>query len=162
MRTFDETEKLIENYKGLQLSYDIGDNADSYNRLLHERNYVKVREALDEVGVLLDISNGTLSLSINSYKYVRVKNRMAGVRCKRVSNPDKIEDGVAAICHYSDIVYWMQIMTNAQICEKTGMKSATFYRHKKRMVESLYYKQLDKNKLSDIDYLESVPGNILF
>ena len=55
-----------------------------------------------------------------------------------------------------------QTMTDAQLCEKIDMKPATYYRHKKELKESDYYKTLDKNKLSDLNYLKSIPGDFMF
>lgn len=56
----------------------------------------------------------------------------------------------------------MQIMTDREIAERINMPIATFYRHKKIMKSSSYYKTLDKNKMDDLEYLKSVDGNLMF
>ena len=56
----------------------------------------------------------------------------------------------------------MQIMTDRETAERINMPIATFYRHKKIMKSSSYYKTLDKNKMDDLEYLKSVDGNLMF
>ena len=53
-------------------------------------------------------------------------------------------------------------MTDQQIADKIGMKIATYYRHKKKLRESKYFKELDQNRLDDREYLESLKGNLVF
>ena len=55
-----------------------------------------------------------------------------------------------------------QTMKDTEILETTGMTSATYYRHKKAMKESAYYKRLDKTKLNDAAYLKSIEGDTFF
>ena len=131
-----------------------------------------MEQALYDVEVSLKVENGTLTFCIMEEKYNRVKSRKAGRKRKIQADRTKKEtvkslydDSTyerAKIWRYSDGVYMMQTMTNQQICEKMEMKIATYYRHKKSMRESEYYKQLDRNKLCDKDYRENVPGNYAF
>ncbi len=53
-------------------------------------------------------------------------------------------------------------MKDQDIIEKIKMKPATFYRHKKEMKETEYYKSLDLNRLGDLEYLKSVKGDVMF
>ena len=53
-------------------------------------------------------------------------------------------------------------MKDEEIIEKIQMKPATFYRHKKEMRETTYYKSLDRNRLGDLEYLKSVEGDFMF
>lgn len=89
------------------------------------------------------------------------------------------------IFYYSDVLFLLQQMTDTEVMKKlsgryrkrqiekgyrtlkyvpepSSMAPATFYRHKKRMMESSWYKSLDKNRLDDLDYLHSVPGDDAF
>ena len=50
---------------------------------------------------------------------------------------------------------------NIRIDNKHG-SSCNVGRHKKIMMESNYYKSLDKKKFEDLDYLKSVDGDRIF
>ena len=92
------------------------------------------------------------------------------------------QDGWAA---WSDVVYMEQTMTDQVIMKKlrvtakrketsefTGnssmtedevpMAPATYYRKKRKMKESNWYQALDPEKLGDLEYLRSVPGDNFF
>ena len=56
----------------------------------------------------------------------------------------------------------MQTMKDQEIANKIGMPIATYYRHKKTLKDSYYFKSLDLNKLQDKEYLESVSDNLIF
>ena len=43
-----------------------------------------------------------------------------------------------------------------------AMAPATYYRKKKKMKQSAWYRSLDKERCSDIDYLRNVPGDQAF
>ena len=70
--------------------------------------------------------------------------------------------GEYELYQYSDIVFMMQTKKDADVAAEIRMPIATFYRHKKAMKESAYYKSLDLNRLRDKEYLESVAGNRMF
>ena len=91
--------------------------------------------------------------------YVRTQNRGAGRRKARSYTQD---EGNIGIYSYSDIIYMSQTMKDQDIIEKIKMKPATFYRHKKGMKETAYYKSLDRNRLGDLEYLKSVEGDFMF
>jgi len=61
---------------------------------------------------------------------------------------------------YSDVVLMLQSMTDQEIMEHIGIKYATYYRHKKKLLESEYYKFTDKNRLTDELYLQGEELNI--
>ena len=63
---------------------------------------------------------------------------------------------------YSDVIYRLCHKSNDTVAKEIGMKIATFYRHKKIMMESNYYKSLDKKKFEDLHYLKSVDGDRIF
>lgn len=63
---------------------------------------------------------------------------------------------------FSDVVYMQQIMKIKEIIEKLGMSMSSYYRHDIRMKKTYYYKQIDKSRLNDIEYLKSVDGNWSF
>lgn len=143
--------------ENLILHYNITED-DLYKKQNHE-NIERIKELLLDVGVWFDIEDGRLYLGVLSESYNRAKKRNAGKR-KRIFR-DESKEGYKYYS-YADIVFMAQSMTDREICEKTGIPQATFYRHKKRLKESQYYKILDKNKLGDIEYLKSVKGNYYF
>ena len=103
-------------------------------------------------------------------------------RCPQLARlADQSNDWVT----WSDVVYMEQTMTDQVIMQKlrvtakrketsefTGnssmtedevpMAPATYYRKKRKMKESDWYKELDPEKLGDLEYLRSVPGDNFF
>jgi hypothetical protein len=155
MRRYEAEEKARKEYGDVRLVYDVKDNP-YYN---NDANYQKMVDALDAVGVWLNVADGRLTLSIYPEGYVRTKDRHAG---RRTAIAIKNDDGKFGYYKYSDIVYMMQFKIDQQVADEIGMKIATYYRHKKKLKESAYYKSLDLNRLKDKEYLESVPGNFGF
>ena len=125
--------------------------------------YQQMKKALCDVGVYFNVDDhGYLNLSIMEETYNRNKKRNAGRKKTYAINTDSTIDYNLDFYQYSDIVYMMQTMTDKQIYEKIGMKAATYYRHKKILKESKYYTALDKNKLLDKEYLNSLKYNYVF
>ena len=46
-------------------------------------------------------------------------------------------------------------MTDNDVAKKINMPIATFKRHKKKMMSSVFVKRLDNGKLNDMEYLNS-------
>lgn len=147
----------MKNYSDCTLMYNISE--DKRYHEINEKNYNKMQEALDAAGILLNVENGVLRLSIYQYGYDRKQKRNAGRKKKRVW---KEEYGKCDLYRYSDIVYMMQSMKDQEIAAKIEMPIATFYRHKKALKESVYYVSLDLNKLKNKEYLDSVDYNFVF
>lgn len=149
--------QLLKKYDRLRLQYRVTEDENIYD--INGENLPLIKEALDAVGVYLDVSDGVLTLSIMPRPYVRTQNRGAGRRKARSYTQD---EGNIGIYSYSDIIYMSQTMKDQDIIEKIKMKPATFYRHKKGMKETAYYKSLDRNRLGDLEYLKSVEGDFMF
>ena len=128
----------------------------------NERNFSKMQEALESVGVQLEFKDDNLKLSFIPSKFVRSKSRNAGRRAKISFDENEMREGNFVAYRYADIIFMMQTMKDQDIAAKIGMPIATYYRHKKNMKESTYYSSLDLNRLTDIDYLRSMPGNYIF
>ena len=154
----DKGVQKMKNYDECRLLYNVTEEA--YARKSNRENYEKMKEALEAVGVYLSIEDGKLYLSITSGNYRVVTTRKAG-RKKKAAFISKELSGFE-VYKYADIVYMMQTMKDADIAEKIGMPIATFYRHKKEMKKSVYYKSLDLNRLRDKEYLDSVDWNWVF
>ena len=151
---FNAEKKVKEHYGDYcSLRYDVKDH--KYSEDSNAENVELMKEALEKVGFYLSVEDGVLSLSMMSGSYATVTTRNAG---RRKTFAWKNGD----ILRYSDIVLMMQTMTDQEISDKIHMKIATYYRHKKEMRESDYFKSLDQNKLRDEEYLKSVKGNYGF
>ena len=131
MRSYEATEKARKEYGDVRLGYEVKD-LPYYN---NEENYQKMVDALEAVGVWLNVDDGKLTLSIYPEGYARYKDRNAG---RREVVALKKNAGKFEMYRYSDIVYLMQIKTDQQVADEIGMKIATYYRHKKKLKESSY------------------------
>lgn len=160
MARYEERQKAKDNLNKYRLYYKI--TSEGYAAETNEMYLEKMKEALDAVGVWLDVKDGELYLSIYPEKYIRAKDRNAGRRKKYAWNPEQLEQGRYECYKYSDIVFMMQTMKDQEIAEKIGMPIATFYRHKKDLKNSSYFQSLDLNRLRDKEYLDSVMGNYGF
>lgn len=161
MRRYEAEQKAREEYGDCRLCYKLNTVDDAYWDL-NRKNYEKMKEALDAVGIWLDVENGELRLSIYPEGYIRTKDRNAGRRKKAAWNQEARKKGKYELYKYSDIVLMMQTMKDQELADKIGMPIATLYRHKKALRESEYYQSLDLNRLREKEYLESVSGNFSF
>ena len=113
--------QLSKKYDRLRLQYRVTEDENIYD--INGENLPLIKEALDAVGVYLDVSDGVLTLSIMPRPYVRTQNRGAGRRKARSYTQD---EGNIGIYSYSDIIYMSQTMKDQDIIEKIKMKPATF------------------------------------
>ena len=143
--------KLHEQYNKLYLTYEVTDSDMKKNAEKLEL----MKEALAKVGFSLKVDHNMLSLYMNTNTYATTITRNAGRRRTHSRLNDEI-------LRYSDVILMMQTMTDKEISDKIHMKIATYYRHKKNMKESNYFKSLDKNRLDDLKYLKSINGNYMF
>lgn len=160
MSRFENQQKAERQYKDCELRYKVV--LDDLYCVENERNFSKMQEALESVGVRLELKDDNLKLSFISSKFVRLKSRNAGRRAKIAFDEKELKEGNYVAYRYADIVLMMQTMKDPDIAVKIGMPIATYYRHKKAMKESSYYNSLDLNRLTDIEYLRSVQGNYIF
>ena len=148
----------LEKYKDCKLIYKLDTNDKSHSTL-NEKNYEKMREALEAVGIWMDIENGELFLTIYPEGYMRAKNRNAGRSRKYAAKRDEKSYD---FYRYSDIVYMLNCKKDQEIADEIGMPIATYYRHKKTMKESLYYKSLDQEQMNNYEYLKHAEGDRIF
>lgn len=140
--------KLYGRYGSVSLTYEVTDSDVKKNVAKLEL----MKDALAKVGFSLTVDHNILGIYMDNYDYTVSTTRNAGRKKSKVRF-----NGVTIF--YSDIVYMMQTMTDKEICNKIQMKIATYYRHKKDMIESTYFRLLDKNRLTDLEYLKSVNWN---
>lgn len=130
----------------------------------NERSLPILQETLKKAGFLLDLYEDRLTFTVDPIAYARTQTRYAGPKMHHFVDDEKAgfgQDSNGGL-HYSDLIYMMQEMSDTEIIEKTGIARRTFYRHKKRMLESPYYALLDMERLHDLRYLESLPYNLTF
>lgn len=161
MSRFENEQKAREEYGNCRLRYKLQPGDDTCWEL-NRKNYEKMKEALAAVGVWFDVEEDELRLTIYPEGYIRAKERNAGRRKAAAWKQEKLDMGEYELYQYSDIVFMMQTKKDADVAAEIRMPIATFYRHKKAMKESAYYKSLDLNRLRDKEYLESVAGNRMF
>lgn len=161
MSKYDSKKRAREEYGNCRLHYKLQPGDDSYWEL-NRKNYEKMKKALEAVGVCLDVKDDELRLSIYPEGYIRTKDRNAGRRQKAAWNKEEYAKGNYELYKYADIVFMMQTMKDQEVADKIGMPIATYYRHKKTMKDSSYFKSLDLNRLRDKEYLDGVAGNYCF
>lgn len=131
------------------LHYNIKDN--SINQKQNEISYNILKDLCANVGVNLSVSNDELFLNIDAEKYVAVTRQTAGRPANII-----FKDDAYSVYSYADILYMKnQGMTDNDVAKKINMPIATFKRHKKKMMSSVFVKRLDNNKLNDMEYLNS-------
>lgn len=147
--------KEVEKLNNLSLIYQLKENR-TYSKHNAE-NYEEIKALLKSVGVSLTVNDNVLNLSFYGETFLNKTKRSAGRKKTLVWNGE-----TRRLWRYSDIVYMLQFMNDKEICDKIEMSPSTYYRHKKTLKDSDYYKSLDLNKLCDKEYLESVDLNRAF
>ncbi len=126
----------------------------------NEKNYPYLKELFEEVGVYMDLKDGRLSLSVFPNAYRNKRTRNAGRSRKAAFK----EDGASCfeVYRYSDVIFLLTQHNDRELMKILDMPQATYYRHKKAMKESTYFKNLDKNRQNDREYLKNLPGDLIF
>lgn len=146
-------------YGNLQLTYKVTETQANAHK--NSVSYGKLQSALAEVGVSLKVANGQLTLRLEPDTYMSVKKRWAG-RKEVIATKKESSPGEDSFYRYSDILFLESMYKDAEVIAMTGMKPATYYRHKKALRQSAYYAALDLTRTGDKNYLESIEGNFLF
>lgn len=154
-------QKAKKEYGNCILRYKLQPGDDTYYSM-NRKNYKKMKKALEDVGIWLDVEDGEIYISIEPENYIRTKERNAGRKKSMAVKQDEKKKGRIEPYRYSDIILMSQTMKDLEISEKIRMPIATYYRHKRSMKESDYYQLLDKKRLNDKGYLESRVGNYMF
>lgn len=137
--------------------------------LIKTNDFYAIKSLLESYNINFDIKNDILSISYDpeTVKYYTTRN--AGRKPKRIivnstqNNPETNQNKRDFNAYkYSDIVYMAQSMNDKELFEYLSMPRPTFYRHKKKLLESSYFEQLDRTRFEDLDYLRSVPGDTYF
>lgn len=151
-------EKLTyEQLQNCKLKYTLsGDDRNS------AENFRLMKHILDKCGIMLDIYEDELTLSVIPSAYSHSHKRHAGPKDRHFSVPETDKQTKSSYYRLSDILLMMQSMQDKEIITLTGIPSSTFYRHKRKMYETWYYKTLDPEKEWTREYLESVENNFWF
>ena len=144
---------LEEQHKGLEFMTHAGEYSKEEISLFNELS----KEAKKR-GVNLSMLGDRIYITLNDDVYVSRMNRGAG-RHTVTSNNTVIKNTsigeLDSIYYYSDIVEMLnQNIKDKDIMEIIGMKPATYFRHKKKMMESRFMKMYgasDENTLKIYD-----------
>lgn len=151
-----ERDKKEKEYQELKLRYEVKDV--DWAKIDNKENLEPLINIFNEIGVIFELKDNKLTIGINGYNFLRKQNRYAGRHeVHSMKSSDTYE-----FYRFSDIMYMLNTKTDKEIAEIIGMKIATYYRHKKKMKNSNYYKKLNLDKLQDKKYLESQKGNFIF
>jgi len=152
-------EKIRKRFQNALLKYNITENEEDKKK--NKESLIKFQDILLKSGIHLDISDDKLIIYMNVEDYTRNQTRYAGIKKEeRLKEEGILSD--SNFYHYSDIILMLEKMKDDEIMEEIGMKRATYYRHKKSMYESNYWRLIDKSKLSDEKYLKEQPFNLVF
>ena len=116
-----------------------------------------VKKTLSELGVLFEVENKTLFVSINPETYADLTRKTAGRRTRVVKMTGENVSG-DGLCRYSDVLNMLQTMSDKDVCEKLGMSQATYFRHKKKMLENDLVRSVDRHLLKDPVKLKKALG----
>lgn len=137
----------------------------------NNEDLAQIQEMLQKFACFLEIEDGVLRVSVLSKHYQEHKTRKAGRKKKSVRVPGEKEvvyDSRGEKYEFdknykfSDVVYMLQSMKDKEIMSKLNMTESTYYRRKRAMKNSEFYKNIDQNRLGDKEYLESIEGNYSF
>lgn len=124
-----------------------------FNKL--KRQYASVFEKLEHIGVTISLTKKSeVQLTFSEDRYNSIVLRGAG----RKKTEFMTEQGEKIKC--IDVWLMLKTMPDYEIIEKIGMKKATYYRHKKAMFESDWYKDHHRDlELGDkklFDYIAKI------
>lgn len=136
------------NLDNIKLEFTIENSLSNRSQNLNAMN-----EVLTHVGVVLKIENNKLTIAIDEGKYNKIKVRNAGRKRVKITK----EDGESY--RYSDILNLLLEYDDKDICKLLKMNIATYYRHKKKMMESNYMRTIDSKRLTDRSYIETHENN---
>ncbi|MBR4344512.1 MAG: hypothetical protein IKP88_17735 [Lachnospiraceae bacterium] len=124
----------------------------------NEKNLPVIIEALKAIHINLSITDNEMSLFIPASYYNEYHNRNAGRRKKIMSKSGEYEvyelygkkkefySGDKLM--YSDILPLMLKQSDAGLIKQLNIPRATYYRHKKALMDSQYYKSIPKEKMT--------------
>lgn len=146
----------------------------------NEKNLPVVIDALKAIHINLTVTDNELSLFIPASYYNEYHNRNAG-RHKKIMSKNgeyqtydiygrKKEFFAGEKLMYSDMVPLMLRLSDATIIKRLNIPRATYYRHKKMLMASSYYQNIEKDKLTKefalsdeaAAYFKSVEGDLNF
>lgn len=121
-------------------------------------DFEEIKNILQEVGVKLSLYEkgeyGYFGITLDKDIYESKKTRGAGRHYRKATKPDEEYDDLKITVTKSDVIYMMQSMKDKEIAKSIDMPIATYYRHKKRLTDSIAFQSLDPNRLQDKEYLE--------
>jgi hypothetical protein len=137
-------------------------------------------EALNSIHINMTVTENELSLFIPASYYNEYHKRNAGRRRKIMSKTGEYEtyelNGRTKTFYsgdklmYSDVLRLLLTKGDTEIIRELNIPRATYYRHKKVLLNSRYYLAIDKEHLTKEfaispeaeEYYKSIPGDMSF
>ena len=152
--------KIKKKFDNALVRYDISEREEDIQK--NRESLPKFQEILKKAGIHFIVKDNQLTLYLVPESYTRNQTRYAGVRRHQIEKEKGKAKDEYNVYRYSDIVYMMQSMSDMEIKDTIEMSHATYYRHKKALLESNYWRLLDKERLNDEKYLREQPFNRAF
>ena len=141
-------------YIGAKLEYKLAAKQDTLSKKWNDENLDVIADALDRAGILLKVADDKITIEIDSDKYISSSIRNAGAKDNKIVFPNNKYGCKGDTVQYSDIVYMMNDMTDKEIMTALHIPYATYYRHKKVLLNSDYYDTIDQKKTGNLEYLK--------
>jgi superfamily II DNA helicase RecQ len=162
-KTMKKLKEYAKERRGLHLNYSVSEkNIPESMRKQNKEDLQLMQEALAMLGVVLKVKEGELSLRMDALNFVEKKTRSAGRKRTYALKEQEQGNYTAAAYKFSDVVSLIEEKGDKETQAILRMSESTYFRHKKKMKSSEYYASLDPEKMTDQEYLESVPGNNYF
>ena len=132
----DTESRIKSEFAGSVLLYSVSENEKDAKR--NAASLPKFQRVLLKAGIHLEIENGAMRLYLEPEEYVRNQTRYAGARRQPIrKEPDVVSD--STVLRYSDIAPLLNQRTEKEMLELTGLPRATYYRRKKKLLESPFF-----------------------
>ena len=160
MSGYYKVKERAKKYDGIRCCFQVKD-AEGYKEI-NKQNFKRLKEALSNVGVSVDVKDGELYMWLDSSTYTSQSNRGVGRRSKCGIVHYRQGSYGNAIAMYSDVVWLSQGKTDKDVAKEIDMSYSSFRRHKNNPKYQEYRKRIDPDRANDLDYLQSLQGDGVF
>lgn len=152
-------ERLQAKYGNAGVSFFVDESSQ-----IDEPRFIEMQRLMGRVGIQMNKSGTTVSISVDPIQYGKTTREFAGVDKMVAVKINDMTDGVdLQPIRYSDVMLMKaRGNTHDQIMDALGMSRATYFRHYREMKNSLWYNTIDKAMADDEQYLVSIKGNDIF
>lgn len=163
--SFKTKNEILKEYNKVVIQYDLSEEQSEFNIHTNEMYFDKIKEALEHLGFFLEIDNNELRLGTTTVNETTNSSaERLSVACTRNAGrkPSSATKEDGSSYTYADVTKMIYTMPVEFIIEKLGISRDAYYRRRKKLFASEFYKKiLDKASLTqkqDLTYLNSIPG----